>query len=123
MATTSLTLYGIRTCDTVKKARAWLDGQGVTYRFQDVREERLTAERLAGWISAIGEDRVLNRSSTTFRSLSETDRQSATGSRLPALILEHPTLMRRPILEGGSRLLAGFKPTEWADVLSSKDRD
>jgi arsenate reductase (glutaredoxin) len=112
-------LLGIPNCDTVRKARAWMDAAGHPYRFHDFREQPVERARIEGWITRLGEAKVLNRSSTSFRSLAEADKAAATGTRLVDLILQHPTLVRRPVLEAGDVLLTGFKPEAWAEALGS----
>jgi arsenate reductase (glutaredoxin) len=102
------TLYGIRNCDTVKKARRWLDERGVAYRFHDFRTDGLGADRLDGWIRAAGWETLLNRRGTTWRQLPEADRAGIDAERAAALMLEHPTLIRRPVVEHGKQVLVGF---------------
>lgn len=112
------TLYGITTCDTVRKARAWLDSQGIAYRFHDFRAEGLEAERLAGWVDALGWETVLNRAGTSFRKLSEADRIDLDRGKAERLILANPTLVKRPVLETGGKVMVGFKPESYAAVFS-----
>jgi arsenate reductase (glutaredoxin) len=101
-------LYGIRNCDTVGKARRWLDERGVAYRFHDFRTDGLEADRLDGWIRAVGWETLLNRRGTTWRQLPEADREGIDAERAAALMLEHPTLIRRPVVEHGNQVLVGF---------------
>lgn len=110
-------LYGITTCDTVRKARAWLDGQGVAYRFHDFRAEGLDAARLARWFDAVGWEKVLNRAGTSFRKLSESERSHLDRAAAERLILANPTLVKRPVLEAEGRVLVGFKPEIYAAAL------
>jgi Spx/MgsR family transcriptional regulator len=106
----SVTLYGITTCDTVRKARAWLDGHGVAYAFHDYRAQGIDRARLAGWVVEAGWEKLLNRASTTFRGLDAADREGLDETKAIALMLAHPTLIKRPVVEGAGRLLVGFKP-------------
>jgi arsenate reductase len=103
-------MYGITTCDTIKKARVWLEGNDVPYRFHDYRAEGIEAGRLNGWISKVGWEKLLNKGSTTFRELPETDKQSLDEKKAKALMLAKPTMIKRPVLEIGDRILVGFKP-------------
>lgn len=104
------TLYGIRNCDTMKKAWTWLDDHGVAYQFHDYKKQGLERERLAGWVRQVGWESLLNRAGTTFRKLPEADRQHVTEARAIALMLAQPSMIKRPVLEAEGRLLVGFKP-------------
>ncbi len=104
------TLYGIRNCDTVKKARAWLDGHGVVYRFHDFKTEGVTPEQLALWCGTLGWEEVLNRAGTTFRKLPEPERADLDEGKAVALMLAHPSAIKRPVVEAGETILVGFKP-------------
>ncbi|MCZ8315278.1 arsenate reductase [Phreatobacter sp.] len=108
------TLYGITTCDTVRKARVWLDENGVAYRFHDFRKDGLDAARLNGWLDALGWEAVLNRAGTSFRALPETERTGLDRDRAAALILANPTLVKRPVVETGGAVMIGFKPDLYA---------
>jgi len=111
-------LYGIPNCDTVKKARTWLEAQGRGYTFHDYKKEGADAERIAGWIAAAGLDLVVNRKGTTFRALSEADKaKAADAGQAPALLAANPSVIKRPIVEHDGGLLVGFKPEEWAAAL------
>ena len=111
-------LYGIPNCDTVKKARVWLDGQGKAYTFHDYKKERADTQRIAGWIAAAGLDVVVNRKGTTFRALSEDDKaRAADAATAPALLAANPSVIKRPIAEHAGGILVGFKPEEWAAAL------
>ncbi|MCK0195397.1 ArsC family reductase [Ancylobacter sp. 6x-1] len=109
----SVTIYGIKTCDTVRKARAWLDGHGVAYRFHDFRAEGLERDRLAGWVKAVGWEVLLNKAGTTFRKLPEADRQDIDEPKAMALMLREPTVIKRPVLENGAAVSVGFKPGQY----------
>lgn len=115
----TVTIYGITTCDTVRKARAWLDQKGIAYRFRDFRKDGLEATRLAGWLDALGWEAVLNRAGTSFRALSEVERAGLDRDRAAALILANPTLVKRPVLEADGKVLVGFKPETYASVFSA----
>ncbi len=111
-------LYGIPNCDTVKKARTWLDAQGKAYTFHDYKKEGAEPVRIAGWIAAAGLDLVVNRKGTTFRALSEEDKAKATrATTAPALLAANPSVIKRPIVEHPGGILVGFKPDEWAAAL------
>lgn len=113
----SVTLYGIPNCDTVKKARAWLDARGVDYAFHDYKKAGIDAPRIERWIAAAGLDTVLNRAGTTFRKLPEADREGLNQARAVALMIAQPSCIKRPIVEHAGGLLVGFKPPEWEDAL------
>ena len=111
-------LYGIPNCDTVKKARVWLDAQGKAYAFHDYKKEGADPERLAAWIAAAGLDTVVNRKGTTFRGLSEEDKAKAADSHTAvALLVQHPSVIKRPITEHPGGVLVGFKEEEWSAAL------
>ena len=104
-----ITLYGIRNCDTVKKARAWLDGQGIAYEFHDYKTVGIERERLERWCAELGWERVLNRAGTTFRKLSDADKAGLNEHKAVALMLAQPSMIKRPLLDLGKSQLAGFK--------------
>lgn len=103
-------LYGIPNCDTVKKARAWLDAQGLAYRFHDYKTGGIEPATLRGWVDRLGWEAVLNRAGTTFRKLPDTDKADLDADRAVALMLAQPSMIKRPMLVLGDTLLAGFKP-------------
>ncbi|MBS3960547.1 MAG: ArsC family reductase [Sandarakinorhabdus sp.] len=113
----TLTLYGIRNCDTVKKARAWLDAAGVAYVFHDYKVAGADQAMLAKWVEALGWEAVLNRAGTTFRALRDADRAAVDAAKAVALMAAQPSMIRRPILEGRLEgrpvLLAGFRPEDY----------
>ena len=109
----AMILYGISNCDTVKKARRWLDEQGVAYRFHDVRKDGLDAARLQGWIDAVGWEKLLNKAGTTFRKLPEEQKQGLDAASATALMLEQPAMIRRPVVEAGGDISVGFSAADW----------
>jgi arsenate reductase len=112
----TVTLYGIKNCDTMKKARAWLDQNGVAYAFHDYKTAGIDRARLKMWCDRLGWEALLNRSGTTFRKLRDADKQDLDEARAVALMLEQPSMIRRPVLDlGGGRLLVGFKPDLYRD--------
>lgn len=113
----SLTLYGIPNCDTVKKARAWLDARGLAYTFHDYKKAGADAAKLADWCNQAGWDKVLNRAGTTFRKLPEEDRADLDQAKAVALMAANPSCIKRPIVEHPGGLLVGFREAEWAATL------
>jgi Spx/MgsR family transcriptional regulator len=107
------TLYGIPNCDTVKKARVWLDGRGVNYAFHDYKKLGADEVSLRRWTSALGWETVLNRAGTTFRALPDADKANLDQDKAIALMLAQPSMIKRPIVEGDGVLVAGFKPDAW----------
>ncbi len=112
----SITLYGIRNCDTIKKARGWLEGRHVAYVFHDYKVSGIDHDRLAAWADELGWDALLNRSGTTFRKLPESDRADLDREKAITLMLEHPSMIRRPVLDLGNRRIVGFKPTAYESL-------
>jgi len=112
----AVTIYGIRNCDTMKKARAWLDARGVTYAFHDYKAEGIDKERLENWAKDVGWEPLLNRAGTTFRKLPEKDRENITEKKAIALMVEQPSMIKRPVLEVGAKLTLGFKPETYAKL-------
>ncbi|WP_293877864.1 MULTISPECIES: ArsC family reductase [unclassified Sphingomonas] len=110
------TLYGIRNCDTVKKARAWLDAAGVAYDFHDYKTAGVDPDRLRGWVDRLGWETLLNRAGTTFRKLPDADKAGLDAERAMALMRAQPSMIKRPVVEQGETLLVGFRPDAW-DVL------
>lgn len=113
----TITIYGIRNCDTVKKARAWLDARGVAYRFHDYKTAGIARDRLGRWCRELGWETLLNRAGTTFRKLPDADRQGLDAQKAIHLMLAQPSLIRRPVMESGAQLLVGFKPEAYADAM------
>lgn len=105
-----ITLYGIRNCDTVKKARAWLDGQGIAYVFHDYKVSGIAPALLQRWCAELGWESLLNRAGTTFRKLPDADKAGLDERKAIALMLAQPSMIKRPMLDLGKRRLLGFKP-------------
>jgi arsenate reductase len=104
------TIYGIKNCDTMKKARAWLDGKGVAYDFHDYKTAGIAKDRLKGWSDKLGWETLLNRAGTTFKKLPDADKEGLTEKKALALMLAQPSMIKRPVLELGGKLVVGFKP-------------
>lgn len=113
----TITLYGIPNCDTVKKARAWLDERGLAYTFHDYKKQGADAGKLNAWVAAAGWEKVLNRAGTTFRKLPDTDKSDLDAGKAVAVMLANPSCIKRPIVEHDGGLLVGFKPDEWTAAL------
>jgi arsenate reductase len=114
----SLTIYGIKNCDTMKKARAWLDKAGKAYTFHDYKTAGIERARLEGWAKKVGWEALLNRSGTTFRKLPDAAKESLTEKKALALMLEQPSMIRRPVLElPDGKLLVGFKLENYKEEL------
>jgi arsenate reductase len=108
-------IYGIKNCDTMKKARAWLDKQRVAYNFHDYKAKGIERAKLEGWAKKAGWETLLNRAGTTFRKLPDKDKEGLTEKKAIALMLAQPSMIKRPILElGGGKLLVGFSPELYA---------
>ncbi len=107
-------LYGIKNCDTMKKARAWLDARGIAYAFHDYKAAGIEHGRLAGWAREVGWEALLNRAGTTFRKLPEADKVGITEARALALMRTQPSMIKRPVLDADGRLIVGFKPEIYA---------
>ena len=110
----SVTIYGIKNCDTMKKARAWLDKAGHAYAFHDYKTAGIEKERLKGWSDKLGWETLLNRAGTTFKKLPDADKDGLTETKALTLMLAQPSMIKRPVLEIGGKLLVGFKPEIYA---------
>ncbi len=113
----SMTLYGIPNCDTMKKARQWLDTHGVEYRFHDYKKSGIDAATLQAWCRQVGHEALLNTRGTTWRKLPETERHSVDAGKALALMQAQPSLIKRPVLLAGKRLLVGFDEAAWQTLL------
>ncbi len=111
----SITIYGIKNCDTMKKARAWLDKKGVGYDFHDYKVKGIDKAKLEGWAKKAGWETLINRAGLTFKKLPDKQKEGLTERKAIALMLKQPSMIKRPVLEfGGGKLLVGFKPEEYA---------
>lgn len=114
----AITIYGIKNCDTMKKARAFLDKRGVDYAFHDYKTAGIERERLERWAQKAGWETLLNRAGTTFKKLPDKDKDGLTEAKAIKLMLAQPSMIKRPVLDlGGGRLLVGFKPEQYRDAL------
>jgi Spx/MgsR family transcriptional regulator len=111
-------LYGIPNCDTVKKARTWLDQHGVTYAFHDYKKQGADADQLSGWVAEAGWETVLNRRGTTFRALPESDKADLDAAKAVAIMAAHPSCIKRPVVEHAGGLLVGFDAKAWEQALT-----
>jgi len=107
------TIYGIKNCDTMKKASTWLDGHKVAYTFHDYKAVGIDKPTLEGWAGKVGWEVLLNRAGTTFRKLPDTDKEGITEKKAIALMLAQPSMIKRPVLEAKGKLTVGFKPEEY----------
>lgn len=105
-----VTIYGIPNCDTMKKARVWLDQHGVEHRFHDYRKEGVDRARLEGWVAEHGWETILNRAGTTFRALPDAAKADLNAAKAVDLMLAQPGMIKRPVLDLGDRRIVGFKP-------------
>jgi arsenate reductase (glutaredoxin) len=117
----SVTIYGIKNCDTMKKARAWLDKRGVAYEFHDYKSAGIEPERLERWEKKVGWEKLLNRSGMTFRNLPDKDKAGLDAGKALALMLAKPSMIKRPVLDlGGGKLLVGFTPELYAEKVPAR---
>ena len=113
-----VTIYGIKNCDTMKKARAWLDKHGVAYDFHDYRAAGIDRARLERWAKKVGWEALLNRAGTTFKKLTDKEKDGITPTKAISLMLKQPSMIKRPVLDaGGGKLLVGFSPEQYAATL------
>jgi arsenate reductase len=119
----SITIYGIKNCDTMKKARSWLEKHGVDYAFHDYKTAGIDRTNLERWSKKLGWETLLNRAGTTFRKLPDKDKQGLDAETAIALMLAQPSMIKRPVLDlGGGRLLVGFKPEMYAEAVAPGGR-
>ena len=111
-----ITIYGIKACDTMKKARAWLEAHDIAYVFHDYKVAGIDAARLAGWVRKAGWEVLLNRAGTTFRKLPEADKAGLDQAKAIVLMLAQPSMIKRPVLEVGAKLIVGFKLDAYAAI-------
>jgi arsenate reductase len=110
----AVTIYGIKDCDTMKKARAWLDQRGVAYAFHDYKSAGVERGTLERWARETGWETLLNRAGTTFRKLADKDKEGLTEKKAIALMLAQPSMIKRPVLDIGGKLLVGFQAEQYA---------
>jgi arsenate reductase (glutaredoxin) len=115
---TNITLYGIPNCDTVKKARNYLDGRGLAYHFHDYKKAGVTAADLERWSKVVGWEKLLNKAGTTFKKLPDSDKADIDEAKAIALMVANPSMIKRPVVEGGKTLLVGFSPAVYDAELS-----
>ena len=113
-----IVIYGIKNCDTMKKARAWLDAHDIAYAFHDYKVAGIEKARLEHWVSQLGWEALLNRTGATFRKLPEADRLDLTDRKAIALMLAQPSMIKRPVLESDGSIATGFRPEQYEKLLS-----
>jgi len=111
-----ITLYGIKNCDTVKKARRWLEAHNIEYQFHDFREDGIDKTQLKGWVETLGWEAVVNKRSTTWRNLSDKEKEILSNAQAVKLLAGNPTLIKRPVTEKNKTLLIGFKESEFQQL-------
>jgi len=114
MAGTTITIYGIKNCDTMKKARAWLDAHGIAHAFHDYKAEGISKSQLTQWCKELGWEVLLNKVGTTFRALAPAQKEGLNQARAIALMAEQPAMIKRPVLDLGAGRIVGFKPEIYA---------
>ena len=116
-----VTIYGIKNCDTIKKARSWLDKQGIEYAFHDYKTAGIDRDRLERWAKKVGWETLLNRAGTTFKKLPEEDKGNLSAAKAIGLMLKQPSMIKRPVLDvGGGRLMVGFDPEAYKAALTAR---
>jgi len=113
----TITLYGIPNCDTVAKARKWLDGRGIHYAFHDYKKGGADQARLEGWVAQAGWEKLLNRGGTTFKKLDPADKADIDADKAVAIMMQHPSCIKRPVVEYDGGILVGFKDGDWSAAL------
>lgn len=112
-----LTLYGIKNCDTIKKARRWLEDHGVDYQFHDFRQDGLDKKQLTNWVETLGWEAIVNKRSTTWRNLSDKEKEISTNQQAIKLLLANPTLIKRPVVTNNTTLVVGFNEAEFKTLM------
>ena len=112
-------LYGIKACDTMKKARSWLETHGIAYQFHDYKAVGIDRARLEGWVDQVGWEVLLNRTGTTFRKRPDADKSQLDAAKAISLMLAQPSMIKRPVLDVAGRLIVGFKPESYAYMLTT----
>lgn len=110
----TITMYGIKNCDTIKKARTWLDSNGIAFAFHDYKAAGIDAATVRRWVDEHGWEVILNRAGTTYRALPDADKQGIDADKAVALMVANPSMIKRPVLDLGDRRLVGFKPDAYA---------
>lgn len=118
MSARKTVVYGIKNCDTMKKARAWLDAHGVAYEFHDYKTAGIDKGTLAAWAKDLGWETLLNRAGTTFRKLGDKDKEGLTEAKAIKLMIDQPSMIKRPVVDRNGKLLVGFKPAEFEKAFS-----
>lgn len=113
-----ITLYGIKNCDTVRKARRWLEQRDIDYRFHDFRDDGLAPSQVAAWLQAVGWESLVNRRSTSWKALSPAQREAMSDDTALPAILEQPTLIKRPLLDTGHEIHCGFSADRYAQLFN-----
>ncbi len=114
----AITMYGIKNCDTIKKARDWLAANGIAFDFHDYKASGIDRASLERWADTLGWDNLLNRAGTTFRKLPEAEREGVDRNKAIELMLAQPSMIKRPLLDLGGRYVLGFKPELYAEALA-----
>jgi len=114
----AVTMYGIKNCDTIKKARSWLEGQGIAYDFHDYKRAGIDRATLDAWVAQLGWEALLNRSGITFRKLPDADRNNIDEAKAIALMETQPSMIKRPLLDVDGRLTAGFRPADYEKIFA-----
>jgi len=117
-----LAVYGLKTCDTCRKATKWLTGEGIDHTFVDVRKDGVDAGLVSGWAQAVGWEKLLNRQSTTWRGLADTDKEGITEARAVSLMVEHPSLIKRPVFDQDGSISVGFKEADATRIRQQANR-
>mgnify|MGYP002715894365 CR=1 FL=1 len=118
----TITIYGIKNCDTMKKARAWLDDHGVAYDFHDYKTAGIAKDKLKQWSEEVGWETLLNRAGTTFRKLDDAQKADLDQAKAIELMLAQPSMIKRPVLDLGPKRVVGFKPDIYAKEVPAKAR-
>ena len=109
----AVTMYGIKNCDTIAKARKWLEQRGISYVFHDYKTSGIDRDRLSAWADELGWEALLNRSGTTFRKLPDHARENIDCDKAIMLMIDQPSMIKRPLIDTGTRRVVGFKPTDY----------
>ena len=112
-----ITVYGIKNCDTCRKALKWLIAEGLAHRFHDVRKDGVSEDAIQGWIDAAGWETLLNKRGTTWRGLDDADKDGVNAANAAALMAAHPALIKRPVFETGGQVVIGFKDKQRQELL------